>query len=1120
MIKSVVLLLVIFTTESLCYGRDQSRPPRITEHPRNVIVPKDEALTLHCKAEGFPEPAIEWYKDGEPLILDSKSHPVLLATGSLFFLHVIHTKNKQDDGVYWCVAKNAAGTAISQNATLQVAVLRDDFKAQPKNTQTAIGGTTILECGAPKGQPEPVIFWKKDNDVLNIDNTRRIRILENGNLMINDVKQSDIGKYQCFAQNTAGIRESRVALLTVHVLPRFITEPRDVTVLSGQDVRFDCEVEGNQNIRIVWKKEHREVLPTAPRISFNHRTLVINNVTDSDEGLYTCVAQNVAGEVTAKASLTVHTPPFFVKIPTDQRIGLNGIATFTCVTKGNPPPSVFWTKEGSQMLMFAGNTYGHFHVLADGTLRIQGAQREDTGFLICSALSVAGSTSVRAYLQVTSVIDIPPPIIEMGPTNQTLALYSDAKLYCRANGTPTPIIKWFKNGNPLDTNHDPRIRTILEGTLSIKALQFSDSGLYTCAASSESGETTWSASLTVDQSTDDVHLHKSPDPSKLPHPPLKPYAINVTNSSVTLSWSSDSYSDSIGYTVECFSSSLQTGWMIVAHRILNNTATISNLKPDSPYIFIIRAENAYGVSGASEMSDVIHTLGEKSIIPDHILAEARLRLNGKVIALKELHAVTSTSIRVTWEIISNEEWIEGLYVRFRDQSGGSQTYSIWTVLKGQLKQGSCLVRNLRKFTKYDFFLVPFYKSVDGQPSNSMAIQTLHDVPSAPPENIQIETLNETTAFVKWSPPPPQHFNGHLLGYKIKVTSYNDSKVLVQETLNASTTSIILHNLTFGASYVTRIVAYTGAGDGPYSNGVHLYINPDNAVKTYINQKNREYALIILAFFVVCAIFCGISIPIYYKKRHKTGKKLDSFDGKQTLWIDHGWQNIEKSKSLGINEHDYAEVDHKNFSTFGNPQNKEINHSNYSNPTPYATTSIIKNPEYIVSESSNCVETNSSFMTKTSNSDSHSEKTDIFQPTLFIEQINTYNGNQCSAYKNSTCCYEECSNCSNSTGNETDYRSLDSHNVLVPQNNRYMKYNDQRISGVYVDNREITPSNGPSVPQSMRISDGCDYETTSLLYIPTYTRLKDGRNSYEDISVIHKNYNTSSTNTHFTLSPTM
>lgn len=34
--------------------------------------------------------------------------------------------------------------------------------------------------------------------------------------------------------------------------------------------------------------------------------------------------------------------------------------------------------------------------------------------------------------------------------------------------------------------------------------------------------------------------------------------------------------------------------------------------------------------------------------------------------------------------------------------------------------------NLRKFTKYDFFLVPFFKTVEGQPSNSMVVQTNED----------------------------------------------------------------------------------------------------------------------------------------------------------------------------------------------------------------------------------------------------------------------------------------------------------------------------------------------------------------------------------------------------------
>lgn len=117
------------------------------------------------------------------------------------------------------------------------------------------------------------------------------------------------------------------------------------------------------------------------------------------------------------------------------------------------------------------------------------------------------------------------------------------------------------------------------------------------------------------------------------------------------------------------------------------------------------------------------------------------------------------------QILGAADLVEGLYIRYREFSD-KQEYHMVTVLNAGAT--SYVLSNLKKFTRYEFFLVPFYKTIEGRPSNVKLATTLEDIPSGAPENVHVGMINSTSAFVRWAPPPKSEQNGQLVGYRVSL----------------------------------------------------------------------------------------------------------------------------------------------------------------------------------------------------------------------------------------------------------------------------------------------------------------------------------------------------------------
>eukprot|EP00066_Takifugu_rubripes_P017610 XP_011606876.1 PREDICTED: roundabout homolog 2 [Takifugu rubripes] len=721
--------------------------------------------------------------------------------------------------------------------------------------------------------------------------------MRGGKLMISNTRKSDAGMYICVGTNMVGERESETAQVTVFERPTFIRRPINQVVLEDEMVEFRCQVQGDPQPNVRWRKDDVDVPRGRYEIKFEKDDYVlrVKKASVNDEGTFTCVTENRVGKLEASATLTVRARPVaapqFVIRPRDQIVAQGRSATFPCEAKGNPQPAVFWQKDGSLNLLFPNQPQqpsSRFSVSPSGDLTISSVQRGDAGYYICQALTVAGSILAKAQLEVTDVLtDRPPPIIRQGPSNQTLGVDSVALLKCQASGDPIPSISWLKDGVSL-LGKDPRMSLQELGSLQIRSIKLSDSGIYTCVATSSTGETSWSAFLEVKESGAAI-IMKTHDENELPGPPSKPQVTDVTKNSVSLSWQPGLVGASpvSSYVIEAFSQSVSNSWQTVADHIKTTQFTVKGLRPNTIYLFMVRAVNSQGLSDPSPMSEPVRT---QDISPpaqgvDH--RHVQKELGNVVVRLHNPVVLSPTAIQVTWTVDRQSQFIQGYRVLYR-QSSGLPSPGPWLTqdVKVPSERGVVLAA-LKKGIVYEIKARPYFNEFQGMDSESRTARTTEEAPSAPPQQVTVLTVgnqNSTSISISWDPPPPDHQNGIIQEYKIWCLG-NESRFHVNKTVDAAIRSVVVGGLQVGVVYRVEVAASTSAGVGVKSEPQSIIIgkefrdviihgNRNNSITEQITDVVKQPAFIAGIGGACWVILMGFSIWLYWRRKKR--KSLSNY----------------------------------------------------------------------------------------------------------------------------------------------------------------------------------------------------------------------------------------------------
>ncbi|XP_054901386.1 neural cell adhesion molecule 1b isoform X7 [Poeciliopsis prolifica] len=470
----------------LLVGSTVSLEVQIT--PTHGEISLGESKFFMCDVVGVAK-HVDWYGPSGERIAPNRPDLTVTRNDESSSTLTFYEAKTDSAGTYKCVATNGDQQA---EATVKVKIFqRITFTNAPSRQEFNEGDNANIVCDVTSSPP-PTVFWKYKGAKIQMEKDVRFKVLSNNHLQIRGIKKTDEGMYMCEARLMArGEIDLRPISVVVNVLPtiRIWQSEVNATAEIAQPATLTCAVDGYPEPMVTWIRNGVE-LRDEEKYDFNEdgSEMTIMDVTKLDEGEYTCVAKNKAGESEKELSLRVFVKPKITYIVNRTASETEEQVTVTCEASGDPTPTISWSY-GEQVFTEGDQSPdGNVVVRSDArvsSLTLKYVKYTDAGQYLCTARSAIGEDEQTAYLEVRYTPKI----------HGTVAVYTwegnPVNISCEVKAFPTDVsIVWLRDGLQLPNSNTTNIkifRTPLSSYLQVTPESENDFGSYNCSASNEMG---------------------------------------------------------------------------------------------------------------------------------------------------------------------------------------------------------------------------------------------------------------------------------------------------------------------------------------------------------------------------------------------------------------------------------------------------------------------------------------------------------------------------------------------------------------------------------------------------------------------------------------------------------